>query len=358
MASPGRSGYIPVMGHDVIIIGAGVAGLSCARVLRRQGSDVLVLNSGRSVGGRCSTWRAEADRLLDYGTTFFHGQTAAFLDELSAVDATIIPDWPRRIVGTGPPCQPNAFSSRAARLAFREGVSVLPKHLAAGTIIKHQTKVTRIVPGKSNVVAIAEGNTDSQNEGERFEAKVLVIATANSQANRLLDTIEDSPEKRALQRLLRDVSEAPCLSLLCSFDGETPPLDWDMMYPDLGAALQLVSNEGAKRPGSAGASLVLQARPNWSREHIEERPEAWEHSLLEEAKALVGGWVTKPTWTRPHRWEYARTNLGTQLSSPVLLPVGNAQIGLCGELYSREGGVEASYLSGIKLAKRIAGSTT
>jgi len=39
----------------VIVIGAGVAGLACARELARRGVPVRVLERARGVGGRCAT---------------------------------------------------------------------------------------------------------------------------------------------------------------------------------------------------------------------------------------------------------------------------------------------------------------
>jgi phytoene dehydrogenase-like protein len=40
---------------DVVVVGAGLAGLACARELTRQGLDVLVLDAGDAVGGRVRT---------------------------------------------------------------------------------------------------------------------------------------------------------------------------------------------------------------------------------------------------------------------------------------------------------------
>ena len=43
--------------HDVIVVGAGVSGLSAAKVLADKGADVLVLEARDRVGGR--TWTVQ-----------------------------------------------------------------------------------------------------------------------------------------------------------------------------------------------------------------------------------------------------------------------------------------------------------
>ena len=48
---------------DVIIIGAGLAGLTCARRLQAGGVDCLVLEAGDGIGGRVRTDRVEGFRL-------------------------------------------------------------------------------------------------------------------------------------------------------------------------------------------------------------------------------------------------------------------------------------------------------
>jgi phytoene dehydrogenase-like protein len=60
-----------VSGHDVVVVGAGLAGLACARRLTAAGLDVLVLEAGDAVGGRVRTDRVEGF-LLDRGFQIFN----------------------------------------------------------------------------------------------------------------------------------------------------------------------------------------------------------------------------------------------------------------------------------------------
>ncbi len=60
---------------DVIIIGAGVAGLSAAYTLKQNGMKPLVLEARNRIGGRIWTDKQSFDKPLDLGATWIHGVT-------------------------------------------------------------------------------------------------------------------------------------------------------------------------------------------------------------------------------------------------------------------------------------------
>ncbi len=62
--------------HDAIVVGAGVAGLTAARLLSREGMRVVVLEARDRVGGRVWTDR-RGGRATDLGASWIHGTTAS-----------------------------------------------------------------------------------------------------------------------------------------------------------------------------------------------------------------------------------------------------------------------------------------
>jgi len=79
---------------DAIIVGAGAAGLMCARELRRAGKQVLVLEASTRVGGRILTvYDTNAGVPVELGAEFIHGdapETMRLLDEARLVTVPVL----------------------------------------------------------------------------------------------------------------------------------------------------------------------------------------------------------------------------------------------------------------------------
>src|SRR5262245_15500325 len=62
---------------DAVIVGAGVAGLSCGARLVQNGASVVVLEARNRVGGRIQTLRLPGVSPVEMGAQVIHGSRAA-----------------------------------------------------------------------------------------------------------------------------------------------------------------------------------------------------------------------------------------------------------------------------------------
>ncbi|MEQ8194273.1 MAG: NAD(P)/FAD-dependent oxidoreductase [Rhodospirillales bacterium] len=69
---------------DVIVIGAGMAGITAARELTRSGLSVAVLEARERIGGRIMTLYDFCDGPVEAGAEFVHGRNAATVPEVHA----------------------------------------------------------------------------------------------------------------------------------------------------------------------------------------------------------------------------------------------------------------------------------
>lgn len=333
------------MQRDVIVIGAGVAGLSLARQLHRRGREVTVLERSRGVGGRCATRRVDGVR-VDHGVPLIHGRTEAFskvLDELDPGD--VLPGWPARVRGAGTPCQPQAYDARSVRVALGSGVSGFARHLARDLDVQRETQVTHITRDGS-ALRVEAGD-------EKWQARTVVVAAPPPQGVGLLEGLEGDGDLAAVKTLLGRVVALPCLTVLAGYERVVDGT-FDLVLPGPHSPIHSLIHDSSKRGAARGQVLVIQAAPGWSRDRLERDEKAWTQELLRATADELGREALDPSWVQAHVWEHARVQGGDEMSHPVLVRLeGGATVGLCGDTFHPSGGVEGAYLSGRELASRI-----
>jgi hypothetical protein len=334
---------------DVVIVGAGVSGLACARELADAGARAVLVERSRGVGGRCATRRCRRQP-VDHGVAFLHGSDPDFVAAIrSAGEGAVIDGWPSRVVGSGLPCQPDVFRYGEPRVAYTMGATTFPKQLAQGLEIRLGTRVVDLDANPAGTVTVRlEG-------GEALEAPVAVVALAGEQVIELTGALAARrSEVDSVRALLGMTSAVPCLVVIAGYEGAAATPPWQVLYPGDSAILHLVSHDSDKRERPARLVLVLQARPAWSQRHRDEPPAGWERAMLAEAGRLLGAWAASPSWTDTHRWSHARLGGEGGWSGPILLGLGGGgRLGFAGEAFSPRGGVEGAWISGRRLARRV-----
>jgi len=338
---------------DVIVIGAGVSGLTAARSLERSGLRVVVLDRSRGLGGRCATRRVEGVP-VDHGVPFLHGRDARFMADLEAASAGRCFDWPRKVSGRGTPCQPRAFASQDTRRAFDAGVTEFAKYLGVGLDVRLRSRVVELKVSSSGV-SEANGMSVVLDSGKVLRAPALVLAMPIPQASRLWKPLLSRFSDLRDNLPLLDLPQwAPCLAVMAGYSGDVEAPPWEAFYPADSEAIQAVFLDSSKRTGHRSITLVFHARPAFSRRMLDEDEQVWTGAILDAAAEQFGSWVAQPRHVQGHRWRFARVQPATELAAPLVFRVaGCGVLGLCGDAFDSAGGVEGAYLSGLSLASTM-----
>lgn len=322
----------------VAVIGAGIAGLTCARTLQDAGWTVRVFDKGARPGGRVCT-RVVDGEPFDHGAQYLtardprfrrfvdgwvaDGHVARWEGRLAALDrgaVTLKPDGgPERLVGT--PAMEQIARHLAAELDVRSDRRVLPPVRAGGGW---------------------ELRTENERLG-RFEA--LVVAVPAPQGAELLV---------AAPGLARAVSAAPMeptWAVMLGFPGPLA-LPFDGAFVQSGP-LAWVAREGSKPGRVAGERWVLHATAAWSRAHLEASAEEVARLLAEAFGASVGVTLPPPGRAIAHRWRYARG--GPESDGPECLADLDLGVVACGD-WCVGGRIEGAFLSGRAAAGRLLGA--
>ncbi len=306
------------------IVGAGIAGLACARALMAGGALVRVLDKGRGPGGRVATRRTETAS-FDHGAQRFTARDAAFRAEVDgwraagvvAADAERAPGDPWLVP------VPKA--------------SALPRHLAQGIDVVTSYPVDA-VQEREGAYWLARGG---DHEGP-FDRVVLTAPAPQSAALLRSDLTQISTKPIDA---LSSIEYAPCWALLLELTGA--PRDSPRIDELAAGAVALVAREDRK-PGRFGpARVVVHASEEWSRAHLEDAPEDVIRALSAEAAqhpSLRGATVARAS---AHRWRYARV---TRASGEPFLLEGSVGVAGDGMLGPR---IELAWLSGRALAHAI-----
>ena len=156
----------------VVIVGAGICGLVAGRRLADSDVDVVLVDKGRSVGGRLATRRI-GEATVDHGAQFFTVRTPAFQRQVD--------DWVDRGLAT---VWSHGFTTSDGhpRYVATSGMNSLAKDLATGLDVRCSTMAFGIRPG-SDAVAPWQVVID---DGTVHDADAVIVTTPLPQAFALL----------------------------------------------------------------------------------------------------------------------------------------------------------------------------
>ena len=336
------------------VIGAGIAGIACARTLVQAGHLVTVFEKSHSAGGRMSTRSSDFGN-FDHGAQYFTVRDERFAKALTTAPGLYKP-WSAnavRVLDELGRVAAAALPSKESHFVAVPGMNALVQHWAKPIQARLElaTKVTKIERDTMDAQLWqlrTSGEDDSEHVYSGFDA--VLIAIPSEQAHSLLQTSKQGAE---LIKSVRKVSVAPCWTLMIAFANAVQPT-LAHLGPQWNAArsthhrISWLARESSKPGRGSVERWTVQASPAWSAEHLEDAAPRIQAKLLK-AFSEVTGIRAEPTHADVHRWRYAQTTLALGKSH---LWDAKSGIGVCGD-WCLGHRVEDGFVSGLELALTV-----
>ncbi len=332
--------------QKIAVIGAGIAGIACARTLAKAGHTVQVFEKSRGFGGRMSTRRTPFGS-FDHGAQFFTVRDARFRKALGTTPGSIA-QWADAHQSTSAYVAVPGMSALIAEWAYPLQHDQSGRHqVYLETTVK---SIERDPIQKTKWQVRTEASDQSVHVEGGFHQVVMAIPSI--QAAELLKTLD----QKAMLDQLASVKVAPCWTLMVAFpqiaDHSSPfGPSWNAKRVEH-SRIAWLARESSKPHREATERWTVQAPADWSQEHLEDDAQTVQAKLLR-AFAEVTGIKAEPAYASVHRWRYAQTlkPLQTKDGKPYLLNE-KAGLSVCGD-WCIGHRVEDGFVSGLELALRL-----
>ena len=318
----------------IAIIGAGIAGLSCANHLAEKDIHATVFEKSKGVGGRTSTRRVDPNLSFDHGAQYFTVRNPILQSFVNTWENLgVVSEWKGRIVKlsnkeiTGTEIIP--------RYVGTPGMTAMAADLAKDLEIMRETKIIEVNHSLNQWTLLDEA-------GRAYNGfDHLIVALPAPQTAELL-------ANHAIWKIACSTPMAPCWAVLVGFENKLDA-PWDGAFIH-DSALSWVARNSSK-PGRDATKdcWVLHASAEWSAKHLEDSPESVIRLLLESFTNASGENLPAQIYKTAHRWRYS---IGGSFINPRDLHDESIGLTICGD-WVNGGRFEGAFLSGITAAERI-----
>lgn len=346
---------------DIAIIGAGIAGLTCARQLQQAGDRVVILEKSRGLGGRIATRRLH-ETLADHGACYLTPKGEAFrawVEQLT--EAGIMQSWTDTVHTLSPngTLSESPAAERYPRYVAPAGMTAIAKALATDLDIRfsHLVQSLTLVDNAYWQLTTQKTNPDQTRSTESLTAKTLVVAIPAPQAAVLLQTLPSETLPETFLKQVQGVSFVPCLSVMAGYAPDRQQ-DWLSQYTDVRSLtfskdgnLAWLGVDSSKRVAPSQPVFVVQSTAAFAEQYLDAIDlQAAGYQLLKRSAEKLTPWLAKPDWLQVHRWRYAFAK--TPLTEPYVAATTPAPLVCAGDWC---GGMKAedAFLSGLAVAKYI-----
>lgn len=316
---------------EIVVVGAGVSGLTAAGFLQNSGHHVVVLDKGRGVGGRLATRRivtAGGDTAtFDHGAQFFTVRSEEFSRAVSGwVEDGVVREW----------CRGFDRNDGHPRYVANGGMTTLAKHLASPLDVRTSTLVFEIRPGDARewTVVIDDAST--------IDCDAVITTCPLLQSYSITVT--------AGAELPADLVRADydrTIGLLAVLDGPPDiPAPGGLQNPD--DVFSWIGDNVAKGVSTTPA-VTFHAGPEWSSTHWDDDADVGRAALVDAARPYLGS--ASIIASDYKKWRFA-TPRAPWPESFFVSPATPGTLVFAGDAFAGPK-VEGAFLSGLAAARHL-----
>ncbi len=341
---------------DVAVVGAGLAGLTCARELLSQGYRVHVFEKCESVSGRMATLQinsTEEKELLqfDHGAQYFTARSPEFSQQVyDWEDRQVVQEWPGPFVTlTEGVCGPAIGDD--VRYVGIPGMDALCVDLARQCFETDNRNSTLTI--SANVLPL-----EQKEKGWQIRYKNPITGTVTKQET-VFDTVVlaiPSPEVRTILPVDSPLIEhtlqfqmGPCLAVLLAFD-KSLSLPYGGAFVQNSPIRWISNNSSMPNRKAVPQQWVLHPSSEWSAEHWDDSDENVLTQICAAFEKATAVKIPEPQFLSLYRWNDA---LPLELASQGYFTDPDQRLIVAGD-WCTDARVEGAYLSGLKAARHLA----
>jgi len=320
-------------GSDLLVVGAGISGVTAAQSAIEAGSRVKVVDRGRRIGGRMASRRlrdtgtAQDGRVVDYGASYFTVSDPDFRAVVeSMVDVGVVRAW--------------TDTFHVHNEGSMVGVKTGPIRYAAPgglrTIVEHLARDIEDIDTGTHLESV-----DIRSDGVRaadYQAGSVALCMPQPQAERLVPA-------GTLPKV--GLTWEPVIAVTLVFD-QKEWIEIDGVFVNDDPVITWIADDGSRR-GDDAPVLVAHVNPVFAAGHLEDPSGVLPQTIAAVRRVLQI--EPLPSWTWAHRWSLAKPLAALDEACWIheALPLG-----LAGDAWAGGPRVEAAWLSGRALGAALA----
>ncbi|MDJ0626267.1 MAG: FAD-dependent oxidoreductase [Candidatus Caenarcaniphilales bacterium] len=281
--------------YDLVIIGAGICGLTIGKLLTNSSVNFKIFEKSRAFGGRASTRRVNGQP-IDHGAQYFTVTDLSFREFINEyIELGIVKLWSNKLnIWDGKSLMYESQTN--PRYICPDGFTALSKEIAKVIPVSREVRITKANFNNKKWELLTDQNLEIEAE--------KVISTAP--INQSLEIFSNYLREEELMQL-QSVNFDPCISVILVYELANY-IPWKGVFWNSGDTLSWVANDSSKRTNPTQTVIVAQCKPDFSRLNFKSEDEHVTNLVINELKQILPTWVQSPQETQVKRWKYSKAN--------------------------------------------------